>query len=148
MENSIEDVVLIYTDGSCVPNPGKGGWGAVLIYNGHQKEIFGGEHQSTNNRMEITACIQALKSLKRPCKVKLFSDSQYVINAMTSWIKKWQTNGWKSGKNPVINSDLWQILLRESFNHEIEWIWIRGHNGNVMNDKADELANIGRTSLR
>lgn len=135
--------VSIYTDGACSGNPGPGGWGAVLIYKGKKKEISGKvEETTTNNRMELTAVIEGLKALKEPCKVKIFSDSAYLINAFNqNWLEKWQRNGWlNSKKEKVENIDLWQELLRLKSIHQIEWHKVRGHHGVPMNELCDKLA--------
>lgn len=136
--------VEIYTDGACKGNPGPGGWGAWLKWGDHEKELFGGEAQTTNNRMELTAVIEALASLKRGCRVRLHTDSQYVHNGISTWIHDWKRRGWRTAdKKPVKNVDLWQKLDEVAGNHEIEWVWVRGHDGNPGNERADELANRG-----
>jgi ribonuclease HI len=136
--------VEIYTDGACKGNPGPGGWGAWLKWGDHEKELFGGESQTTNNRMELTAVIEALASLKRGCRVRLHTDSQYVHNGISTWIHDWKRRGWRTAdKKPVKNVDLWQRLDEVAGNHEIEWVWVRGHDGNPGNERADELANRG-----
>ena len=138
--------VDIYTDGACKGNPGPGGWGAWLKSADSQKELFGGELGTTNNRMELTAVIEGLSALKRPCKVTLYVDSQYVLKGMTEWIAGWKSKGWKTAsKQPVKNVDLWQRLdaLVSGAGHEIEWVWVRGHNGDPGNERADMLANRG-----
>ncbi|MGB9791988.1 MAG: ribonuclease HI [Thermacetogeniaceae bacterium] len=134
--------VVIYTDGACSGNPGPGGWAAVLIYNGHRKEISGGAEETTNNRMELTAVIEALKALKEPCKVRVYSDSAYLINAFNQgWIERWQKNGWmNSKKEKVENVDLWKALLELTAVHEVEWHKIKGHDGDAFNERCDELA--------
>lgn len=134
--------VIIYTDGACSGNPGPGGWAAVLIYNGNRKEISGGAEETTNNRMELTAAIEALKALKEPCKVKVYSDSAYLVNAFNQgWIERWQKNGWvNSKKEKVENSDLWQELIELTAVHEVEWHKIKGHGGDALNERCDELA--------
>lgn len=135
--------VSIYTDGACSGNPGPGGWGAVLIYNGHKKEISGRvEETTTNNRMELIAVIEALKALKEPCKVKVYSDSAYLINAFRQgWIDRWQKNGWlNSRKEKVENTDLWQALLDLTAVHRVEWHKIKGHDGIPLNERCDKLA--------
>lgn len=133
--------VTIYTDGACSGNPGPGGWGAVLIYNGHEKDISGGESDTTNNRMEMMAAVQALRSLKSPCRVTLYTDSTYVLKGITEWLPGWKARGWKTAdKKPVKNADLWQELEAETKRHHIEWKWVRGHDGDVMNERADQLA--------
>lgn len=132
--------VTIYTDGGCVPNPGIGGWGAVLIAGGHRKELSGGELESTNNRMELTAAIEALRALKRPCEVDLHTDSQYVMNGITQWMKGWKARGWHGKSGPVKNVDLWQALDKEVQRHKINWTWVRGHTGVEENERCDQLA--------
>ena len=134
--------VIVFTDGACSGNPGPGGWGAILMYGEHKKEISGGEKMTTNNRMELTAAICALELLKEPCSVKLSTDSAYLCNAFTKyWIKNWQRNGWQtSNKKPVENKDLWEKLLNLSKTHKIEWIKVKGHSDNVYNNRCDELA--------
>lgn len=144
MSQSIHQTVSIYTDGACSGNPGPGGWGALLMYGEHEKEIFGGECNTTNNKMELTAVIKALETLKKPCNVELWTDSKYVKDGMTSWIHNWKKNGWKtSSKKPVKNVDLWQRLSSLSSMHNISWNWIKGHSGHKYNDKADALAQKG-----
>ena len=133
--------IEIYTDGACLGNPGRGGWGAVLLYKEHRKEISGNEMDSTNNRMEMRAVIESLKSLKKPSEITLFTDSKYVMDGITKWIFGWKKNGWKSAdKKPVKNIDLWQELDAEVARHEITWTWVKGHSGNHFNEIADELA--------
>jgi ribonuclease HI len=137
-------VVEIYTDGACKGNPGIGGWGALLRYAGHEREIFGGERSTTNNRMELLAAIRALESLKRPCKVHLHTDSRYVQKGICEWVDSWKTRNWHTaGKKPVKNEDLWRLLDYLAQQHDIEWYWVRGHSGHNDNDRADELANRG-----
>lgn len=137
-------VVEIYTDGACKGNPGIGGWGALLRYAGHEREIFGGERLTTNNRMELLAAIRALESLKRPCKVHLHTDSQYLQKGISQWIDSWKLRNWRTAeKKPVKNEDLWKLLDHLSQLHEIEWCWVRGHSGHDDNERADELANRG-----
>lgn len=139
-----ENIIRIYTDGACSGNPGPGGWGAVLIYNQHEKDLSGSELHSTNNRMELMAPIKALQSLKRSSTVEIYTDSQYVKNGMTNWIHNWKANGWKtSNKKPVKNADLWQLLDQLSKSHQISWHWIKGHNGHPLNERADALARNG-----
>jgi len=134
--------VKIYTDGACKNNPGSGGWAAILIHGEHKKEIFGCEKHTTNNRMELTAVIKALESLKEECSVTIYSDSKYVINAfILDWITKWRINGWRIGTKELKNDDLWKTLYGLSRKHEIEWTWVKGHAGNRMNERADYLAN-------
>ena len=134
--------VTIHTDGACRGNPGPGGWGAVLEYNGKVKEIFGGEPDTTNNRMEIRAAMEALKHLKRPCKVRLITDSTYVKQGVTTWLAGWKKNGWKTAaKKPVKNQELWQQLDQVMQPHDIQWEWVKGHSGDPGNEWADRLAN-------
>ena len=134
--------VTIYTDGACSGNPGPGGWGAVLRYNGKEKEISGGEAMTTNNRMELMAVIVALEALNRPCEVEVHSDSQYVVNAFNKhWIDGWKKRGWKTAnKQPVKNRDLWERLLAAKSKHKVEFIWVKGHAGHELNERCDELA--------
>ncbi|KUM02599.1 ribonuclease HI [Chromobacterium subtsugae] len=140
-----EDKVEIYTDGACKGNPGPGGWGALLRYKGREKEIFGGERGTTNNRMEIMAVIRALASLNRPCQVVVYTDSQYVQKGISEWIHGWKARGWKTAaKEPVKNADLWQQLDAERNRHlAVEWRWVKGHAGHEFNERADQLANKG-----
>ncbi len=143
------DVVKIYTDGACKGNPGPGGWGALLRYKGHEKELLGGERGTTNNRMELMAVIRALESLKRPSEVLITTDSQYVMKGITEWIKNWKRNGWRTAaKKPVKNADLWQELDRFVEQHQVKWAWVKGHSGHAENERADELANLGITKMR
>jgi len=137
-----EQFVEIYTDGACSGNPGPGGWAAVLKYEGKEKEISGREDSTTNNRMELTAALQGLKALKYPCRVRVYSDSAYLVNAFNNgWLLKWQLNGWKTArKEPVENQDLWQDLLSQSALHDIEWIKVKGHADNEYNNRCDKLA--------
>jgi ribonuclease HI len=131
----------IFTDGACKGNPGPGGWGAVIRYGKHEKEISGGEPDTTNNRMELSAAIQALKTLIEPCHVKLHTDSKYVLDGITKWIHGWQRNGWKNAsKQPVRNADLWRELIDATARHQVEWIWVKGHSGHPENERADRLA--------
>ncbi len=140
--------VALYTDGACRGNPGPGGWGVVLIYQEHEKTLSGAEKMTTNNRMELMAAIQGLASLKGSCEVVLTTDSVYVQKGITTWIKSWQKNGWRtSDKKPVKNADLWQQLLTESERHQIKWHWVKGHSGHPENDKADELARLAIDEL-
>lgn len=134
--------VTIYTDGACSGNPGKGGYGAVLIYNGREKVVSGGENNTTNNRMELMAVISALESLKEPCHVELYSDSAYVVNAFTQgWIDSWLKNNWRtSGKSQVLNVDLWQRLLAQTSRHEVVWNKVKGHADNELNNRCDQIA--------
>ena len=136
--------VTIFTDGACKGNPGPGGWGAILISGGHRKDIWGGEPETTNNRMELMAAIQALESLKRPCAVELHSDSTYVLKGITEWMAGWKARGWKTGdKKPVKNEDLWKRLDQARLRHEVKWKWVKGHAGHELNEHADALANRG-----
>ncbi|HIG79480.1 MAG TPA: ribonuclease HI [Cycloclasticus sp.] len=140
--------VQIYTDGACRGNPGIGGWGASLNYNGKRKEIYGGEPETTNNRMEMTAVIEALKALKEPSYLTINSDSKYVLNGINEWLPNWKKRNWKTAsRKPVKNVDLWQALDALTQAHTIEWVWVKGHSGNLGNDRADELANMGIDSL-
>ncbi|MBQ1950482.1 MAG: ribonuclease HI [Clostridia bacterium] len=134
--------VEIFTDGACSGNPGKGGWGAVLRYAGHERELCGGEADTTNNRMELTAVIAALSALKEPCRVRLTSDSRYVTDAVTKkWVYNWKENGWrKADKKPALNSDLWEQLLPLLDKHEVEFVWVKGHDGHPENERCDRLA--------
>ncbi len=135
------DKVTIYTDGACSGNPGPGGWGAYLKYGDHEKDICGGEKDTTNNRMELTAPIKALESLKKTCKVDIYTDSTYVKDGITKWIFNWKKNGWKTAnRKPVKNTDLWQELDEIITKHEVKWHWVKGHSGHPGNDRADELA--------
>jgi len=142
------DKVEIFTDGACKGNPGPGGWGAWLKAGGHEKEICGGEANTTNNRMELMAVIEALTALTRPCKVVLHTDSQYVQKGISEWIHGWKKRGWKTAsKEPVKNADLWQALDAAQARHEVEWRWVRGHAGHIGNERADQLANRGCASV-
>lgn len=133
------DLVTVYTDGGCRPNPGVGGWAAVMIYKGKVKELVGGEDKTTNNRMEMLASISALETLKRPCRVVVNTDSEYLKKGITSWIKKWKRNGWKRGKTMVKNVDLWKRLDAAIQKHDVRWEWVRGHSGDKYNEICDEL---------
>lgn len=136
--------VTIWTDGACSGNPGPGGWGAILTFENHRKEISGGEPAATNNRMELTAAIRALEALKRPCRVDLHTDSAYLRGGITTWLSGWKKNGWRTAdKKPVKNIELWQELERAAAPHDIHWHWIQGHAGDPMNERADELAREG-----
>ena len=138
----------IYTDGACRGNPGAGGWGVYLLYKNEKKEFYGGKLNTTNNQMELTAAIEGLKVLKEPCKVKLYTDSKYVMDGINSWIANWKKNNWKTAsKKDVKNKDLWIELDAETCKHEIEWVWVKGHSGNIGNEKADALANMGIENL-
>jgi len=141
--------VEIYTDGACKGNPGPGGWGALLRSGGHEKEIFGGEPHTTNNRMELTAVIRALQTLTRACPVAIHTDSQYVKNGIETWIHGWRRNGWKtSDRKPVKNADLWRELETAAARHAVRWHWVRGHAADPGNERADALANRGVESVR
>jgi len=136
--------VIIYTDGACRGNPGPGGWGAIMMYGGREKELCGGELETTNNRMELMAAIQALESLNRPCKVELHTDSQYVKNGITQWISGWKARGWRTAdKSPVKNDDLWKRLDAARARHDVDWRWVKGHAGHEHNERADGLARRG-----
>lgn len=142
------EIVNIFTDGACKGNPGPGGWGVCMHYKTHEKELCGGEKETTNNRMELTAAIQALESLNRPCQIKLHTDSKYVLQGITDWLHNWKKRGWKtSANNPVKNEDLWRRLDQAIQRHQIEWIWVKGHAGNDGNERADRLANKGIDTL-
>lgn len=137
----MSDAVEIFTDGACRGNPGPGGWGAVLRYREQEKLLSGGAHDTTNNRMELTAAIEALEALRRPCRVRLATDSTYVRNGITRWLAGWKRRGWKTAdRRPVKNVDLWRRLERAASLHDIEWVWVRGHSGHEGNEKADTLA--------
>jgi ribonuclease HI len=136
--------VEIFSDGACKGNPGVGGWGALLRMNGTEKELFGGEPNTTNNRMELTAVIQALTALTRPCEVLIHTDSQYVMKGMMEWIDGWKAKGWKTAaKQPVKNDDLWKTLDKLVAMHDVDWRWVKGHSGHPENERADQLANRG-----
>jgi ribonuclease HI len=138
--------VVIFTDGSCRGNPGPGGWGAILTMGPHEREIWGGEPDTTNNRMELTAAIEALAALKRPCRVELHTDSQYVRNGVTQWLSLWKARGWRTmSKGAVKNEDLWRRLDEARLRHEVDWRWVKGHAGHEMNERADALARRGLT---
>lgn len=139
----MSEIIEIYTDGACKGNPGKGGWGALLKYRDVVRELYGAEAMTTNNRMELTAVIKALEALKRPgLSVRLFSDSRYVLSGIEEWMPNWKARGWKtSNRKPVLNQDLWQRLDELSQQHDVEWRWVKGHSGDIGNEKADELAN-------
>lgn len=145
----MQEAVEIYTDGACKGNPGKGGWGALLKYRDAVRELYGAEMLTTNNRMELTAVIKALEALKRPgLSVRLYSDSRYVLSGIEQWMPGWKARGWKtSGRKPVLNQDLWQRLDELNQQHHIEWHWVKGHSGDIGNEKADELANRGIEEL-
>lgn len=140
--------VEIITDGACRGNPGPGGWGAILRSKGREKTLYGGEQNTTNNRMELTAAIRGLEALKRPCHVRIVTDSQYVKNGITQWISGWKQRGWRTaGKKPVANVDLWQQLDTLVQKHDVVWTWVRGHSGHADNERADALANQGIDEL-
>ena len=140
--------VLIYTDGACRGNPGPGGWGAILIAGGREKELCGGEPATTNNRMELMAAIRALEALNKPCKVELHTDSTYVKNGVTQWIHGWKARGWKTAdKSPVKNEDLWKRIDQARARHEVDWRWVKGHAGHELNERADGLANKGMREM-
>lgn len=142
--SSNDKIVEIYTDGACSGNPGPGGWGALLLYGDNEKEITGGEFETTNNRMELTAAIEALRLLKRRCTVHLYTDSTYVRDGITKWIEGWKAKGWKTAaKKPVKNADLWRALDEAAAKQNIEWRWVKGHAGDPGNERADALANQG-----
>jgi len=145
----VTQVVDIYTDGACKGNPGAGGWGALLQYDGRMRELCGGEAQTTNNRMELTAVIRAFEALRRPCRARVHTDSQYVRQGITAWIHDWKKRGWRTAdRKPVKNQDLWRRLDELARQHDVEWIWVKGHAGHPGNERADELANQGVASIR
>lgn len=140
--------IQIFTDGACRGNPGPGGWGVLLRSKGHEKEIFGGELETTNNRMELTAAIKGLQALKKSSEVELTTDSKYVLKGITEWLQGWKAKGWKnSAKKPVKNIDLWKLLDEQNQRHQISWKWIKGHSGHAENELADQLANRGIDEL-
>ena len=148
-EKPAESGVTIYTDGACSGNPGPGGWGAILTYGGHTKELFGGEAHTTNNRMELTAAIRALEALKRPVPVTIYTDSQYLRQGITEWLAGWKRNNWRTrSKQPVKNDDLWRELDTLAQRHTIDWRWVKGHAGHAENERADELARQGVAAAR
>jgi ribonuclease HI len=143
-ESDAATEVVIHTDGACRGNPGPGGWGAVLEWSGHRRELWGGHPATTNNRMELTAAIEALAALKRPCRVQLYTDSQYVRNGILDWLPQWKRRDWKTAdRKPVKNVELWQRLEAEQARHEVHWHWVKGHAGHAGNEAADALANRG-----
>jgi ribonuclease HI len=136
-----EDLVELFTDGACLGNPGPGGWGVILRWRAQEKELSGATPLTTNNRMELTAAIEGLSALRRPCRVRICSDSTYVRDGITRWVHLWQRNGWRTGdRRPIKNLDLWQKLIETAARHQAEWLWIRGHSGHPENDRADALA--------
>ncbi|KTT05065.1 ribonuclease H [Pseudomonas oryzihabitans] len=144
-----DDIVEVFTDGACKGNPGPGGWGALLKYRGAERELWGGEANTTNNRMELMAAIQSLAALKRPCRIRLTTDSEYVMKGITQWLANWKKRGWKTAaKQPVKNAELWQALDEQVQRHDVEWRWVRGHTGHPENDRADQLANRGVDEVR
>ena len=144
-----DDTVEIWTDGGCKPNPGPGGWAAILKFKGTVRELSGGAGETTNNRMELTAAAEALAALKRPCVVKLHTDSEYLKNGITRWHQGWVRKNWRSSTgDPVKNMDLWKLILEAAKPHQIEWLWVKGHSGDAMNDRADELATAAREALK
>lgn len=141
MNDSALQLVEIFSDGACSGNPGPGGWGTLLRYNGHEKELSGFEAETTNNRMELTGAIAGLAALKRRCRVRLTTDSEYVKKGITEWVPNWISRGWKTaGKKPVANRDLWERLVEQAARHEVEWHWVRGHAGHAENERCDQLA--------
>jgi len=147
-DSEAPDTVEIWTDGGCKPNPGPGGWAAILRFRGVERELSGGDPATTNNRMELTAATQALTSLKRPCRVRLHTDSEYVRNGVTRWHTGWVRRNWRNAAgDPVANMELWKLLLAAAAQHQIEWLWVRGHAGDVMNERADQLATAARQAI-
>ncbi|UTW52628.1 ribonuclease HI [bacterium SCSIO 12827] len=143
-----DETIEIFTDGACSGNPGPGGWGVLLRWRDHEKELFGGEAQTTNNRMELMAAIRGLESLTRPSRVRLVTDSTYVKDGITKWIHGWKRNGWKTAaKKPVKNEDLWRRLEAALAPHDVEWQWVKGHDGHAENERADELARRGISEI-
>ena len=141
--------VEAFTDGACSGNPGPGGWGVLLRHDGNERELYGGEAETTNNRMELLAAIEALSALKQPCHVQLTTDSTYVRDGITKWLQNWKNNGWKTAaKKPVKNQDLWMRLDEQTVRHRVEWRWVKGHSGHPENERADALANRGLKELR
>ena len=146
---SPQDKIIIYTDGACSGNPGVGGWGAILMFKEHEKKISGGNKETTNNQMEIRAVIEALKTIKKPAEIIIYTDSKYVMDGITKWINGWKKNGWRTAdRKAVKNSELWQELDSEVSKHKIEWRWVKGHSGDKYNDIADELARNGIAKVR
>lgn len=144
MSAPAENPVVIYTDGACKNNPGRGGWGVVLSRNGRSRELFGGEPMTTDNRMKLTAAIRGLEALKKPLPVQLITDFRIIVQGMTEWIEGWKARGWKKANGkPVENADLWQRLDQLAAVHQVEWVWVRGHTGHAWSERADQLANMG-----
>lgn len=149
MSNSAKKNVEVFTDGACSGNPGPGGWGAILRYNGHERELYGGERDTTNNRMELLAAINALNTLKEPCSVDLYTDSVYVRDGISRWIDGWKNNNWRTAaKKPVKNAELWQVLDTARQRHDVRWHWVKGHAGHPENERCDELARKGVSENR
>ncbi|GBR50501.1 ribonuclease H [Neokomagataea thailandica NBRC 106555] len=148
MSDELDNIVDIWTDGGCKPNPGPGGWGVLLSYRGREREMKGGDPETTNNRMELTAAAEALETLTRPCRVRLHTDSEYLKNGITRWHTGWVRRKWRNAAgDPVANMDLWQRILEAAKPHEIEWLWVKGHSGDEHNDRVDRLATEGREEL-
>ncbi|RTL32301.1 MAG: ribonuclease HI [Burkholderiales bacterium] len=149
MTESATPAVVMYTDGACKGNPGRGGWGVWMVSGQHEKEMWGGELMTTNNRMELTAVIEALKVLKRRCKVVIYTDSEYVRKGITEWISGWKRRGWKTADNkPVKNAELWLMLEELASQHDVDWRWVKGHAGDPGNERADGLANRGAAEAK
>jgi ribonuclease HI len=145
----MSEPVELFTDGACKGNPGPGGWGALLRYNGREKELSGGERDTTNNRMELMAAIEGLNALTRPCRVILSTDSKYVMDGITKWVHGWKRNGWRTAdRKPVKNAELWQALVAATAPHEVEWRWVKGHDGHPENERADALASAAAEAMR
>ena len=143
-KNTTTNAVTIYTDGACSGNPGPGGWGAILLYGDHERELCGGRPDTTNNQMELLAAIEALSALKRACDIDLYTDSVYVRDGITKWIENWKKNGWRTAaRKPVKNTELWQALDQALARHQVRWHWVKGHAGHPLNERADELARAG-----
>jgi ribonuclease HI len=148
-KESSKKIVEIFTDGACSGNPGPGGWGAILRYGGVEKEMNGGEPQTTNNRMELMAAIMAIEAVKRPCEIHLHTDSEYLRNGIMTWIHSWKARGWRTAdKKPVKNVDLWQRLETAIETHDVHWHWVKGHSGHIENDRADELARLAIRQMK